>query len=217
MEGGGGAEEEDGEVDFRAWNFAGSEKLWAGLVIHLTKPCTLMPGICPIRLYRVTRHPFLMSIKSQNRACWRMMKVCGVLLWLASAVVTTIRVVLCILLYSSGFQVRTNETLSGLSGLESVAIVTLDPSADMALQFEYRQYLRYSQGQYHQGQGEQVGDQMRFMSNVRKEVSILIDLIHFMEVLEDRKMWVVLEITNLELVQTVQTKLFRPWWPATSC
>jgi hypothetical protein len=50
----------------------------------------------------------------------------------------------------------------------------------------------------HQMNSSAVSDQMGFMNKVRKEVGVMADFIHFMEVVEGRIIRVVLEITHLE-------------------
>ncbi|KAI1893368.1 hypothetical protein AGOR_G00123020 [Albula goreensis] len=182
-------------VRFSAWHFAGSDKLWAGLVIRLFKAINDDFGELFVSVYRATQHPFPKRIDTQSRASWRVRKVCCVPLWIIAAAAATVIVLSCILLYVSGFQARVNGTLTSLSSLESVAIATLGPPAVIFLRFILRigKNLIYSQDSIIQNKMNKsaVSEQLGFMNKVRKEVSVLIDLIHFMEVFENRKIRVV--------------------------
>ncbi|XP_064159223.1 NTPase KAP family P-loop domain-containing protein 1-like [Anguilla rostrata] len=201
-------------VRFSAWHFAGSDRLWAGLVIRLFKAIHDDFGGLPVSVYRATQHPYPKRFEDQSEGRWKARKVCGLPLWLAAMGVAVVCMGISILLYFSDFQVRTNGTLTGLSSLESVAIATLGPPAVVVLRFVLKigKNLLYSQGSIVQKKMNEsaVSDQLGFMNKVRKEVSILINLIHFMEVLENRKIRVILEITNLDrcspekIIQTLE-------------
>lgn len=56
------------DVHFSAWHFAGSDLLWAGLVIHLFQAMHLDFGKLQLVLYRVAQHDEKEELKK---------KVCG--------------------------------------------------------------------------------------------------------------------------------------------
>ncbi|XP_061072540.1 NTPase KAP family P-loop domain-containing protein 1-like [Conger conger] len=201
-------------VRFSAWHFAGSDKLWAGLVIRLFKAIQQDFGGLSVSVYRATQHPFPKRFEDQSRGNWQARKMCRVPVWLAAMCAAVLCAGSCIMLYFLGFQVRTNGTLSSLSSVESVAAVTLGPPAVVVLRLVLRigKNLLYGPGSIVQKTMNKsaVSDQLGFMNKVRKEVSILINLIHFMEVLENRKIRVILEITKLDrcspekIIQTLE-------------
>lgn len=201
-------------VRFSAWHFVGSDKLWAGLVMRLFKAIHHDFGGLSVSVYQATQQPFPKRFEDQSRGTWRVRKVGRVPLWVAVACATTLCMGSSIMLLFSGFPIRTNGTLSSLSSLESVAIATLGPPAVVVLRFVLRigKNLLYSKGSIVRKTMNKsaVSDQLGFMNKVRKEVSILTDFIHFMEVLENRKIRVILEITKLDrcspekIIQTLE-------------
>ncbi|KAJ8280920.1 hypothetical protein GJAV_G00061030, partial [Gymnothorax javanicus] len=189
-------------VRFSAWHFAGSDKLWAGLVINLFKAIDHDFGGLSISVYRATQHPFPKRFEAQSRGRWRVRKVFGMPLWLVTIALAIMCMGSSIALSFSVFQMKINGTQNSLSSLESMAIATLGPPAVIILQFVFRigKNLVNGKGSIIQRSMNKsaVSDQLGFMNKVRKEVSMLIDFIHFMEVLENRKIRVILEVTKLD-------------------
>ncbi|XP_021437658.2 NTPase KAP family P-loop domain-containing protein 1 [Oncorhynchus mykiss] len=108
----------------------------------------------------------------------------------------------CTLLYFYGFELQTNGTRSWVNVLESMAIATLGPPAVFALRtiLQTSKHLLYTMGSsiQHQMNSSAISDQMGFMNKVRKEVGFMVEITHFMEVFEGRRIRVVLEITHLD-------------------
>ncbi|XP_036392468.1 NTPase KAP family P-loop domain-containing protein 1-like [Megalops cyprinoides] len=189
-------------VRFSAWHFAGSDKLWAGLVLQLFKAVNRNIGGLFVSVYRVTQYPFPKRVESQSQSNWRQRKVCGLPVWLVTLVMAAVSIGSCVLLSVTGFRVKVNGTLGGLASVESMAIATLGAPAAIAVRFIVRtaKNVLFNQGSSIQSKMNKsaISEQMGFMDKVRKEVGILVDLIHFMEVIENRKIRVILEITNLD-------------------
>ncbi|KAL0972871.1 hypothetical protein UPYG_G00195870 [Umbra pygmaea] len=190
-------------VRFSAWHFAGSDKLWAGLVIRLFKAIQEDFGELPLGLYRATQHPYPKKVTSNgNKNNWKAVKILCLPVWLVVLATVFLSIVAFILLYFYGIHYRKNGTYSWVTVLESMAIATLGPPAVFALRTVLRtaKHLFYTVGSniQHQMDSSALSDQMGFMNKVRKEVAVMVDFIHFMEVFEERRIRVVLEITHLD-------------------
>ncbi|XP_029628306.1 NTPase KAP family P-loop domain-containing protein 1 isoform X1 [Salmo trutta] len=190
-------------VRFSAWHFAGSDKLWAGLVIRLFKAIQADFGELPLGLYRATQHPYPKKVTSEgDEVNWKAIKLLCLPLWVVVLAAVLFSIGTCTLLYLYGFELQTNGTRSWVTVLESMAIATLGPPAVFALRTILRtsKHLLYTMGSsiQHQMNSSAVSDQMGFMNKVRKEVGVMVDFIHFMEVFEGRRIRVVLEITHLD-------------------
>ncbi|XP_063060754.1 NTPase KAP family P-loop domain-containing protein 1-like [Engraulis encrasicolus] len=199
-------------VQFSAWHYAGSDKLWAGLVIRLFKAIQKDFGEMPLSLYRSTQHPYPKKIQREaggrggggggQRSCWKVRKFLFLPLWLDVLIAVTMSVAASVVLYRSGFQAHSDTKLTWTTLLDSVAIgaLGLPTAAALRVLFRVLKNLFYNQGSsiLKQMNSTSVSDQLGFMNKVRKEVAILVNFIHFMETFEDRKIRVVLEITNLD-------------------
>ncbi|XP_063068707.1 NTPase KAP family P-loop domain-containing protein 1 [Engraulis encrasicolus] len=204
-------------VRFSAWHFAGSDLLWAGLVMRLCVALQQKFGQLQLGLYRMAQHDEEEAEHKKDVedsiASWRSKKICCFPLWLLVSFVFTAAIVILALLIKFGFPTQPNNQTSGDSGggeddsggfgvLEGFAIATLGVPAAGAARFTFmlgknlvfNQDLNIRRNMDNQKMSEQLG----FMNEVRKEVRMLSRFIHFMEIFERRKIRIVLEITNLD-------------------
>lgn len=189
-------------VRFSAWHFAGSDKLWAGLVIRLFKALQKDFGEIPLSVYRATQHPYPKKIQRGRDGNWKCRKFLFMPLWFAVLFATAMSIGASIILYKSGFKMKHEGALTWSIVMESVAIGALGFPALASMRFFFHTFknLFYNQGRniLKKLNSTTVSDQLGFMNKVRKEVAVLTDFIHFMEIFEKRKVRVVLEITNLD-------------------
>lgn len=201
-------------VRFSAWHFAGSDLLWAGLVMHLCVALQHKFGKLPLGLYRIAQHDEEIAEHKKEvedgTANWRSKKICCFPLLFLLVLIVTGAVVIITLLIMFGFPKQDVEESKsseaeedGMFGvIEGFAIATLGVPAAGAVRFifllgknlVFNQDLNIRRSMDNQKMSEQLG----FMNEVRKEMRLLSCFIHFMEVFERRKIRVVLEITNLD-------------------
>lgn len=201
-------------VRFSAWHFAGSDLLWAGLVMRLCVALQHKFGKLQLGLYRISQHDeetaeHKKEVEDRIRN-WRSKMICCFPLWFLFALVITGAVVIMALLIKFGFPKQDveeggsseAEENAGFGVLEGFAIATLGVPAAGAIRFTFllgknlvfNQDFNIQRSMDNQKMSEQLG----FMNEVRKEMRLLSCFIHFMEVFEGRKIRVVLEITNLD-------------------
>ncbi|XP_062408212.1 NTPase KAP family P-loop domain-containing protein 1-like isoform X2 [Sardina pilchardus] len=202
-------------VRFSAWHYAGCDKIWAGLVIRLFKALQKDFGEIPLSVYRSSQHPYPKKIQRGGKETrWKCRQFLFVPLWLAVLLAFAISIGASVVLVKSGLQMKRESALTWTTLMESVAIGALGLPAMVGLRFFLLtlKNLFYNQGRniLKKMNSTTVSDQMGFMNKVRKEVAVLADFIHFMEIFEKRKVRVVLEITNLDrcrpdrIIQTLE-------------
>ncbi|XP_041937488.1 NTPase KAP family P-loop domain-containing protein 1 [Alosa sapidissima] len=201
-------------VRFSAWHFAGSDLLWAGLVMRLCVVLQQKFGKLQLGLYRMCQHDEETAEHKKTIedgiANWRSKKICCFPLWLVLALIVTGAVVILALLIMFGFpkpeveedgnpEVEEND---GFGVLEGFAIATLGLPAAGAVRFTFMlgKNLAFNQDFNIRSSmdNQKVSEKLGFMNEVRKEMKLLSRFIHFMEVFERRRIRVVLEITNLD-------------------
>ncbi|XP_062378178.1 NTPase KAP family P-loop domain-containing protein 1-like [Sardina pilchardus] len=201
-------------VRFSAWHFAGSDLLWAGLVMRLCVTLQHKFGRLQLGLYRMCQHDEEAAEHKKEvtdgKANWSSKKICCIPLLLLVALVITGAMVILALLITFGFpepEVEEDgqpeaEENAGFGVLEGFAIAALGVPAAGAVRFSF---MLGKNLMVHQDfnirrkmDNKKVSGKLGFMNVVRKEMKLLSCFIHFMEVFERRKIRVVLEITNLD-------------------
>ncbi|TRY81593.1 hypothetical protein DNTS_035515 [Danionella cerebrum] len=197
-------------VRFSAWHFAGSDLLWAGLIMQLSKALQQNFGKLQLALYRIAQHDEEKDARKKNiedtTKNWRSRKVACIPIWALIMLVIIGSLLLLVLLVVFGFpklRSNSNQEESSSSGvLEGFAITLLGVPAVGALRFValllknliFNQDLKIRQGL----DNKKVSEQLGLMHEVRKEMRLLCCFIFFMEIFERRRIRVVLEITNLD-------------------
>ncbi|XP_056134818.1 NTPase KAP family P-loop domain-containing protein 1 [Lampris incognitus] len=203
-------------VHFSAWHFSGSDLLWAGLTIRLFQAMQVNFGKLPIGLYRMAQYDeddeVVEKTVEDGPNEWRSKKLCCCPLWLVCLATLLTALIIMVLLVILGFpkeNVDTGESEGGdemsnskVGVLEGVAIAALGVPAAGAVRFIFlmgknlifTQDLNIRRGM----DNEQVSNKLGFMNEVRKEMWLLSNFIHFMELFERRRIRVVLKITNLD-------------------
>ncbi|KAK6470625.1 NTPase KAP family P-loop domain-containing protein 1-like, partial [Huso huso] len=191
-------------IQFNAWHFTGTDKLWAGLVITLCESFQSIFGGFFISVFRTSQHideSVRKIIKESREPEWIAKKMCCFPLWLLAIVSVLLAIGLITVVIIVGFPTG-DSSGDGITVIESMAIATLGLPAAGAVRFTIllSKNLMFNQDFKIQRQMDapKMSAQLGFMNEVRKEVEILINFIRFMEVYERRNIRVVLEITNLD-------------------
>nr|XP_046192892.1 NTPase KAP family P-loop domain-containing protein 1 isoform X2 [Oncorhynchus gorbuscha] len=213
-------------VRFSAWHFAGSDLLWAGLVMRLCLALQESFGKLQLGLYRVAQHDEEDEVRKKvienTSSEWRSKKFCCFPLW--SLVLAVLLAALTVLVFlvkygfpefpdapeldglgsgnGTGEEEGPSEAQRGAGMLEGLAFAVFGLPAAAAIRFIFQmgKNLIFNQDLNVRKalDNERVSGQLGFMNEVRKEMWLLSRFILFMEVFEQRRIRVVLEITNLD-------------------
>ncbi|XP_066560066.1 NTPase KAP family P-loop domain-containing protein 1 [Amia ocellicauda] len=189
-------------IKFSAWHFAGSDKLWAGLVIRICEELQLSFGKLFISVYRAAQYieGDVKKIIVGSHKEWKTKKFLCIPLWLATLIIM-LGILGLVALFSVAGIPSGESGKDGIAAVETLAIATLGLPAAGAVRFTLLvgKNLIFSQNLNVKRMidNQKLSSQLGFMNEVRKEIDILSNFIRFMEVYERRKIRVVLEITNL--------------------
>ncbi|KAM4593508.1 NTPase KAP family P-loop domain-containing protein 1 isoform 1-T2 [Odontesthes bonariensis] len=200
-------------VHFSAWHFAGSDLLWAGIVIRLIQAMQMSFGKFQLALYNVAQHNEEDEIKKKvvkdGPNDWDSKKICCCPLWLLVPFFLMLPVIILVLLLVYGFSKGEalpgdgkNETNGHVDAFEGLFLASLGVPALSALKFIFQmgKNLIFSQDLNIRRtmDNERISSQLGFMNEVRKEIWFLSRFVQFMEVFERRRIRIVLKITNLD-------------------
>ncbi|CAL8403382.1 unnamed protein product [Boreogadus saida] len=199
-------------VHFSAWHFAGSDLLWAGLVLRLCHAMQVHFGTLPLSLYRTVQHyeedEIRQKLVKEGPSCLKPKMLCCCPLWHFILSVLITMVIICVALGLFGFPEVGDEGMGQVNGTttmgvgEGVALAALGVPAATAGKFtvDLVKNLLHSQKSRLNSimDNAQVSRQLGFMHEVRKEIWLLSNFIHFMELFEGRRIRVVMRITNLD-------------------
>ncbi|NXE30897.1 NKPD1 protein, partial [Ardeotis kori] len=181
-------------IRFSAWQYAGCDKLWAGLVTTLCDSIRHHFGALPLSVYHVmgTRPRFASGFSQKEWVLKRgtCLKLWGMLFVLAAGLS-----ILLVALLVPG--VKDHHALKVVGS----AVTSLSGSSLALGAFSILKNLLVSEKQKIERltNSERFASQLGFMSKVRSEVEVLVDFLAFMEIFERRRLRVVLEITSLDI------------------
>lgn len=196
-------------VKFSAWQFAGSDMPWAGLVMQLCQALQDNFGKLQLSLFRVARYDEEedgMAKTKDSFKAWTSKKVCCCPLWAFVLMILMfflfILVPIIIFLFPELNPQGDWENNKEYGVLEGVIIAMLGVLAVGALRFIFMlmKNLIFSQDVNVRNalDNQKISEQLGLMHEVWKEMRLLSCFIHFMEIFEQKKIKVVLEITNLD-------------------
>ncbi|XP_066840616.1 NTPase KAP family P-loop domain-containing protein 1 [Anser cygnoides] len=181
-------------IRFSAWQYAGCDKLWAGLVTTLCSSVRHHFGALPLSVYHVMgARPRFASGFSQKEwvlkrdAC---LKLWGLLVVLGAGLGVLLAALLVPGLKEHRALKVVGSTVTSLSG-SGLVLGALSVLKNLLVS-EKQKIERLTNS-------EKFTSQLGFMSKVRGEVEVLIGFLTFMEIFERRRLRVVLEITSLDL------------------
>ncbi|NXL06545.1 NKPD1 protein, partial [Mesembrinibis cayennensis] len=181
-------------IRFSAWQYAGCDKLWAGLVTTLCHRIRHHFGALPLSVYHVmgTRPRFASGFSQREWVLKRgtCLKLWGLLFVLAAGLS-----ILLVALLVPG--IKDHHALKVVGS----AVTSLSGSSLVLGAFSVLKNLLVSEKQKIERltNSERFTNQLGFMSKVRREVEVLVDFLAFMEIFERRRLRVVLEITSLDI------------------
>ncbi|XP_004694010.1 PREDICTED: NTPase KAP family P-loop domain-containing protein 1 [Condylura cristata] len=161
-------------IRFSAWQYAGTDKLWAGLVTTLCEGIRHQYGALPFSVYSVLGNKPATSPNFRQREWHCRRRVClGLLALLANG-----------------------NVLRVFGG----AATTLSGSGLLMAVYSVGKHLFVSQRKKIERlvSREKFGSQLGFMCEVKKEVELLTDFLCFLEIYQRRRLRVVLEVTGLD-------------------
>ncbi|NXO99269.1 NKPD1 protein, partial [Certhia brachydactyla] len=181
-------------IRFSAWEFAGCDKLWAGLVTTLCHHIRQHFGALPLSVFHVLgSRPRFASGFSQRE--WILKKGTCLRLWGLLLVLAVGIAILLVALLVPGIKDHhalkvVGSAVASLSG-SSLVLGALSILKNFLIS-EKKKIERLTNS-------DRFAGQLGFMSKIRDEVEVLVDFLAFMEVFERRRLRVVLEITSLDL------------------
>ncbi|KAM4825529.1 NTPase KAP family P-loop domain-containing protein 1 [Thomomys bottae] len=185
-------------IRFSAWQYAGTDKLWAGLVTTLCEGIRHHYGALPFSVYSVLGNKPTTTAKSFCQREWHCrIRVCLALLALLAALGLGVG-----LLYLSLSSSHAGGHAAGGSLLKVFggAATTLSGSGLLMAVYSVGKHLFVSQRKKIERlvSREKFGSQLGFMCEVKKEVELLTDFLCFLEIYQRRRLRVVLEVTGLD-------------------
>uniref|UniRef100_A0A8C3QN97 NTPase KAP family P-loop domain containing 1 n=1 Tax=Cyanoderma ruficeps TaxID=181631 RepID=A0A8C3QN97_9PASS len=181
-------------IRFSAWEFAGCDKLWAGLVTTLCHHIRQHFGALPLSVFHVLgSRPRFASGFSQRE--WILKKGTCLRLWGLLLVLGVGVAILLVALLVPG--VKDHHALKVVGS----AVASLSGSSLALGAFSILKNFLVSEKKKIERltDSDRFAGQLGFMSKIRGEVEALVDFLAFMEVFERRRLRVVLEITSLDL------------------
>ncbi|NXD60644.1 NKPD1 protein, partial [Corvus moneduloides] len=181
-------------IRFSAWEFAGCDKLWAGLVTTLCHHIRQHFGALPLSVFHVLgSRPRFASGFSQRE--WILKTGTCLRLWGLLLVLAVGIGILLVALLVPGIKDHqalkvVGSAAASLSG-SSLLLGALSILKNFMVS-EKKKIERLTNS-------DRFAGQLGFMSKIRGEVEVLVDFLAFMEVFERRRLRVVLEITSLDL------------------
>ncbi|NWH70484.1 NKPD1 protein, partial [Piaya cayana] len=180
-------------VRFSAWQYAGCDKLWAGLVTTLCDSVRHHFGALPLSVYHVmgARPRFAPGFSHREWVLKRgtCLKLLGLLFLLAAGLA-----ILLVALLVPGIKDHralkvVGSAVASLSG-SSLVLGAVSVLKNLVVS-EKRRIERLTDS-------EKFAAQLGFMSKVRREVEALVGFLAFAEIFERRRLRVVLELTGLD-------------------
>ncbi|NXA44057.1 NKPD1 protein, partial [Eudromia elegans] len=180
-------------IRFSAWQYAGCDKLWAGLVTTLCASVRRHFGALPLSVYHVVgTRPAYASGFSQRE--WVLKRGACLKLWgLLALLGAGLAVLLAALLVPGVAESHALKVAGGAAASLSGSGLLLGAASVLKnlLLSEKRKIERLTNS-------DKFPSQLGFMSKVRAEVEALVGFLAFMEIFERRQLRVVLEITSLD-------------------
>uniref|UniRef100_A0A8C4QM77 KAP NTPase domain-containing protein n=1 Tax=Eptatretus burgeri TaxID=7764 RepID=A0A8C4QM77_EPTBU len=183
-------------VKYSAWDYAGSDKLWAGIMTTLCEAVQKNFHPLTIGTDSVSLHSFFDFDFSE----WRAKHVlCVIPLWLYWVFLLSLSLIVAILASILGFPTQCGVMVMTL---ESIGIGVASISGIVALKklLPIVYNLIVSQKKFIEKllNKTDFSAQLGFMKKVKEEIQIITNFVHFMEVFERRRIRIVLEITDLD-------------------
>ncbi|CAI5780621.1 KAP NTPase domain-containing protein [Podarcis lilfordi] len=187
-------------IHFSAWEYAGSDQLWAGLITALCDGIESHFGLVPVSVYRAVGRKCGL-VEAPLRQEWISKKYLCLPLWAAILLVVVVAVGVAALIFVFGIPTgnASGDAIAVVEGLGATAVgITAAASVRMAVLVVRNVIVTQKAQLERQMNRTDLSAQLGFMSNVKREVKIIAKFLKFMEIFQRRKLRVVLEITSLD-------------------
>ncbi|XP_063793656.1 NTPase KAP family P-loop domain-containing protein 1-like [Pseudophryne corroboree] len=187
-------------IRFSAWEFAGSDQLWAGLITTLCDGIERCFGLAPISVYRTVAKKTKI-IDAPLKQEWVSKTFLCIPLWIATLLVITIGITVgaLILIFGFPFGDPTGDMVAAAEGVGATVVgisaagiirvaITVIRNAIVTQKVTVEQKMNRTD----------MSSQLGFMSDVKREVKAITCYLKLIEVFQRQKIKVVLEITNLD-------------------
>ncbi|KAM9113723.1 NTPase KAP family P-loop domain-containing protein 1-like [Pangshura tecta] len=187
-------------IHFSAWEYAGSDQLWAGLITTLCDGIENHFGLLPMSLYRAIRRKCGIVQRHGDQE-WVTKKYLCLPLWAAVILVTVVAIGVGILLLVVGIPVgdASGDAIAVVEGIGATAVgVSAAAAIRIAIMVVRNVIVTQKTQLERQMNRTDLSAQLGFMSSVKSEVRTVTRFLQFMEIFQRRKLQVVLEITHLD-------------------
>ncbi|XP_075464853.1 NTPase KAP family P-loop domain-containing protein 1-like [Ascaphus truei] len=187
-------------IRFSAWEYTGSDQLWAGLVTTLCDGIESYFGLMPMSVYRVVGRKTKI-IEYPLKQEWVSKKFLCIPLWLATIAVILVGIGVGALIFIFGFPIGdvSGDMLVAVEGMGAAVVGISAAGIIRVVILVLRNTIITQKGKVEQKMNRMdMSSQLGFMSDIKKEVKIITRYVQLMEVFQRQKIRVVLEITNLD-------------------
>ncbi|KAG8448496.1 hypothetical protein GDO86_015547 [Hymenochirus boettgeri] len=187
-------------IRFSAWEYTGSDQLWAGLVTTLCDGIENYFGLTPISLYRAVASKTKI-IDAPIKQEWISKRFLCIPLWLATILLIILGIGVGALILICGFPIgnTSGDMLTAFEGVGATVVGISVAGIIRTAVLVVRNTIITQKGKVEQKMNRtNMSSQLGFMSDVKREVKIITHYIQLMEVFQRQKIRVILEITNLD-------------------
>uniref|UniRef100_A0A674IPC3 KAP NTPase domain-containing protein n=1 Tax=Terrapene triunguis TaxID=2587831 RepID=A0A674IPC3_9SAUR len=187
-------------IHFSAWEYAGSDQLWAGLITTLCDGIERHFGLLPMSIYRAIGRKCGIIERPGDQE-WVSKKYLCLPLWAAVILVTVVAIGVGVLLLVFGipFGNASGDAIAVVEGIGATAVgVSAAAAIRIAIMVVRNVFVTQKTQLERQMNRTDLSAQLGFMSSVKSEVRTVTRFLQFMEIFQRRKLQVVLEITHLD-------------------
>ncbi|KAJ6663716.1 hypothetical protein lerEdw1_009795 [Lerista edwardsae] len=187
-------------IHFSAWEYAGSDQLWAGLITALCDGVEREFGLVPMSVYRAVGRKCGVLV-APLRQEWVSKRYFCLPLWVAVLLVTAVGIGVAVLIFLFGIPIGNapGDAIAIVEGLGATAVGITAAVAIRTVVTVARNVVVTQKAQLERQMNRtDLSAQLGFMSNVKREVRTIAGFLQFMEIFQRRKLRVVLEITSLD-------------------
>ncbi|XP_051900275.1 NTPase KAP family P-loop domain-containing protein 1 [Pristis pectinata] len=187
-------------IQFSAWQFAGSDKLWAGLITTLCDDIKNQFGCIPTSIVRALGHQDTVQRTNSNSE-WVSKTILGIPVWLIFTSLLFLAIVLACIVSVYGFtlsEMGNNYVAAaegvgfGLIGISALMTIKNSIMVGKNMVVSQKEKMKTLMNK------SDFSSQLGFMNDVKQEVKVLTNFIHYMAVFERRKIRIVLKIMSLD-------------------
>ncbi|KAL8219801.1 UNVERIFIED_CONTAM: hypothetical protein K2H54_033955 [Gekko kuhli] len=187
-------------IRFSAWEYAGSDQLWAGLITALCDSIEGYFGLVPMSLYRVVGRKSGIVHAPLDKE-WVSKKYLCLPLWAAVLLVSGVAIGVAALIFVFGIPVgnASGDAIALVEGIGATVVgITAAAGIRMAVMVARNVIVTQKAQLERQMNRTDLSAQLGFMSSVKREVKIVTRFLQFMEIFQRRKIRVVLVISSLD-------------------